>query len=200
MREFFVKRDTYILSFLMGSFFAYIGTTVFIPVFLEKAISPTEAVKLPPPFTFLFFVLELLLVYLGILVGAVWTQKIQRRRPVMAIGGVLAGLTALIGFIPPIHDSSTLSNIFKMVTIFFVCINLAAWTYTINEVSKESGKQIGAILSIAAIIGCIVPILQSFLLSIDLFELGWVASSTLLLLMGVFGYLAPETGETSTFN
>ncbi|PWI48123.1 hypothetical protein CEE45_08135 [Candidatus Heimdallarchaeota archaeon B3_Heim] len=198
MKEFFMKRDTYILGLLMGSFFAYVGTTVYIPVYLGKAISPTKSVVLPPPFTFLFFLMELLLVYIGILIGVFWTQRIHQRRPVMTIGGILAGSIALLGFIPAIHDNNVLSNVFKMITIFFVCINLTAWTYTINEVSRDSGKQIGAILTVAALIGCITPVFQSFLLSIDLFEVGWVLSSILLLLMGVFGYLAPETGEIYT--
>jgi len=196
MKEFFLDKNTYILGFLMGSFFAYIGTTVFIPVHLGKAILPGEAVTLPPPYVFIFFILELILVYIGIIIGIVWTQRIHKRRPVMTIGGLIAGITALIGFLPPIHDNTMYANIFKIVTIFFVCICLTAWTYTINEVSSHhSGKQIGAILTIAALIGCITPLIQSYLLTINLFEVGWVISSMLLLLMGVFGYLSPETGE-----
>ena len=114
----------------------------------------------------------------------------------MVFGGLLAGVTALTGFLPPIHDSTMFANIFKMITIFFVCICLTAWTYTINEVSKQhSGMQIGAILTVAALIGCITPVIQSYLLTINLFEVGWILSSILLLLMGVFGYLSPETGE-----
>ena len=196
MKELFMKRETYILGFLMGSFFAYIGTTVFIPVHLGKALLPGESVTLPPTYTIIFFSLELLLVYMGIIIGAVWTQKVNKRRPVMAIGGLFAGVTALTGFLPPIHDSAMFANIFKMITIFFVSICLTAWTYTINEVSKQnSGMQIGAILTVAALIGCITPIIQSYLLAINLFEVGWVISSMLLLVMGVFGYLSPETGE-----
>ena len=194
MKEFFMKKDTYILGFFMGSFFAYIGTTVFIPTYLEKAITPNNQVVLPPPYTFIFFLLELFLVYIGIVVGAVWTQKVRKRRPVMVIGGIFAGITALLSFLPTIHDSSMFSSVFKMITVFFVCIALAAWTYVINEVSIDSGKQIGAILTIAALIGCINPVIQGFLLSNDMFEMGWIGSNALLLLMGVFGYLSPETG------
>ncbi|MHA1973897.1 MAG: hypothetical protein ACTSW1_12945 [Candidatus Hodarchaeales archaeon] len=194
MKEFFMKRETYVLGTLMGAFFSYIGTTVFIPIHLDKAVVPGEAVTLPPVFTIIFFVFEIITAYLGILLGAVWTQKIKKRRPVMTFGGLLAGSLAILSFTPFIHDITMLSEVLKTFTIFFVCICLAAWTYAINEVSPEkSGMQIGAILTIAAMIGSFVPILQSFLLSIGLFEVGWFLSSVLLLLMGVMGYLSPET-------
>ncbi|NHJ40338.1 MAG: hypothetical protein FK731_09930 [Asgard group archaeon] len=196
LKEMFLKKTTYILSFLMGAFFAYIGTTVFIPVYLGKAISPNEPVILPPNFTILFTIIELIMCYLGIIIGVIWTQTVQQRRPVMIFGGIAAGLTSLIIHIPELGDYSMLSNLFKILTIFFICICLAAWTFVISEASPEdSGKQIGAILTIAALIGCVVPIIQSILLENGFFKIGWILSSLLLFIMGICGYLSPETGK-----
>lgn len=192
----FKKKDTYILGLFMGAFFTYIGTSVFIPTYLGHAISLNQTITLPPPISFVFFIVEMVMVYLGITVGVWWTGKIKKRRPVMVTGGLGAGLLSLLTHVPFVLESTIISNVIKIIAIFFVCICLSAWTFVIGEVSsqKESGMQIGTILTIAALIGSLAPIIQGFLFSIDLFEIGWFFSSLMLFIMGICGYFSPETG------
>ncbi len=180
----------------MGAFFTYIGTSVFIPTYLGHAISLNQTITLPPLISFVFFIVEMIMVYLGIIIGVWWTEKIKKRRPVMVTGGIGAGMISLLTHVPTVLESMIFSNLFKIIAIFLVCICLSAWTFVIGEVSpqNESGKQIGAILIIAALIGSLAPIIQGFLFSIDLFGIGWFLSSLMFFIMGVCGYFSPETG------
>ena len=63
MKDIFMSKNTYILGALMGVFFSYIGTAVFIPTYLDRAMDLNEVATLHPPISFIFLLVEIVPVY-----------------------------------------------------------------------------------------------------------------------------------------
>jgi len=194
----FRLRETYLLGTILGAFFAYITTACWIPAY-KALIKGTDPVAPPPFFVYIMGAIDITCVLLGFVAGYYLAKRYQRRRPLMVGGGLAAGITSLITFLPPIHENAMAAGMLKIIVIFFVCLCLIPWAFLASEIVPVHlmGEQMHATLLISGIYGTITPIIHGILFSINpaLFYWGWLGSSLLLVFMGVCSIFIREPSE-----
>lgn len=179
----FRLRETYLLGTILGVFFAYITTACWIPTYLGKKVA------LAPWFVYLIWTIEIIGGLIGFPVGYKLGLKAERRKKLMILGGFMSGILSMVSFIPAVEKSLMAVSLLKIFTTFSVCLCLCPWAFIVAGLvpMHRMREQMHAILTISAAYGTVTPIVLGYLLSIsrEAFHKGWMASSALLLLMGL---------------